>query len=107
MTNEISLNASQMLYLDSQVRVTSNSVFNAQEAYENTFEDVMLEENSKAQEQTQKQNKVSFLGLGMPPGFNLDTSFLDELDGADNQQNANQNYSSNSAFKNYFLLEED
>ena len=69
-----------MLYLDTQVRISSNQTFNAQEAYQATFEDVMLEQNAKIEETNQKQQKSTFFALGMPPGFNLDTSLLEEMD---------------------------
>jgi len=78
MINDISLNSSQFLQLDTNIRTSSTSAFNAQEAYENTFEDVMLDVVSKIEEE--KENKVNFSNLGAPAGFFLDTSLLSEED---------------------------
>lgn len=78
MTNEISLNTAQFLQLDTNIRTSSTSAFNMQEAYENTFEDVILEVASKNEEEN--QNRTSFSSLGAPAGFFLDTSLLSEED---------------------------
>lgn len=78
MTNEISLNTAQFLQLDTNIRTSSTSAFNMQEAYENTFEDVILEVASKNEEEN--QNKISNSFLGAPAGFFLDTSLLSEED---------------------------
>ena len=75
------LNTAQFLQLDTNIRTTSTSAFNAQEAYENTFEDAILEVISKAQEE--KENKIAFSNLGAPAGFFLDTSLLSEEDKLD------------------------
>ena len=107
MTNGISLDNSQMLYLDSNIRISSTSVFNAQEAYESSFEDIMLEEAVKIEENSQKQQKSNFINIGMPPGFNLDTSFLEELENSKNEQNQNNKNSSNFAHQIYFNIEEN
>ena len=71
----------KILELDTNIRTSSTSAFNAQEAYENAFEDAMLEVVSKAQEE--KENKMSFCNLGAPAGFFLDTSLLSEEDKLD------------------------
>ena len=78
MINEISLNSAQFLQLDTNIRTSATSTFNAQEAYENTFEDVILEVATKEQEE--KENKINFSSLGAPAGFFLDTSLLSEED---------------------------
>ena len=78
MLNEISLNSAQFLQLDPNIRVSSTQNFNAQEAYENAFEDVMLETANKIEEE--KENKINFSNLGAPAGFFLDTSLLSEED---------------------------
>ena len=75
------LNIANFLELDTNIRTSSTSTFNFQEAYENTFEDVMLDVVSKAQEE--KDNKVNFSNLGAPAGFFLDTSLLSEEDKID------------------------
>ena len=106
MTNEISFDNSQMLYLDSNIRISSNSIFNAQEAYETSFEDVMLDEAVRIEENSQKQQKNAFLNIGMPPGFNLDTSFLEAMENSKNEQNQNNNNASNFAHQIYFNIEE-
>ncbi len=46
MINSIGFSASQMLNLESNTTINSTSTFNAQEAYENTFEDILLEQTS-------------------------------------------------------------
>lgn len=78
MLNEISLNTSQFLQLATDIRTSSTSTFNAQEAYENSFEDVMMDVALKNEEE--KENKINFTNLGMPAGFFLDTSLLSEED---------------------------
>ena len=80
MTNEIGLNSAQFLQLNNDIRTSATSTFNAQEAYDNTFEDVLLEQVSKTQENKQENNKVKFYNLGVPAGFFLDTSLLSEED---------------------------
>ena len=80
MASEINFNPAEMLMLENQIRVSVNSNFNAQDAYETTFEDVLLEQTSKHQEQIENKfvNKINFSNLGMPAGFILDTSLLEE-----------------------------
>ena len=78
MINEIGINSAQFLQLDTNIRTSSTSAFNAQEAYENTFEDTMLDIASKNEEE--KENKINFSNLGAPAGFFLDTSLLSEED---------------------------
>lgn len=79
MINQIGLNSFQFLQLETDIRTSSTSAFNAQEAYENAFEDVLLETVSKSQDE-EKENKVNFSNLGAPAGFFLDTSLLNEED---------------------------
>ena len=81
MINEIGLTSSQFLQLDTNIRTSSTSVFNSQEAYENTFEDAMLDIVSKSEEE--KENKINFSNLGAPAGFFLDTSLLSDEDKLD------------------------
>lgn len=78
MINETNLNSAQFLQLTPNIRTSSISVFNAQEAYENAFEDVLLETISDSKEE--KESKVNFSNLGVPAGFFLDTSLLNEED---------------------------
>ena len=80
MTSEINLNSTDFLMLENQIRITANSSFNAQEAYENTFEDVLLEQSTKVLQEEKENNfikEINFSNLGMPAGFVLDTSLLD------------------------------
>ena len=79
MTSDISLNSAQFLQLEPNIRVSSTSTFNSQEAYENTFEDVMLEQVQKNEEE-KKSTQINFSSLGPPAGFFLDTSLLSEQD---------------------------
>ena len=91
MTESINFNTNGLLNLESDVRISSNNIFNAQDAYENSFEDVLLDEISKNQQENQKTtNEIKFTNLGMPSGFNLDTSLLDEIEkGAQDSSNSN------------------
>ncbi len=68
MINTISFNATQMLALDSSVEISSQATFNAQEAYENTFEDVLQE--TVSQVELNKINNVQ--NLGKPCNFNIE-----------------------------------
>ena len=79
MINDINLNTAEFLKLENNIRVSSNSSFNAQDAYENTFEDALLDVVSKNEEE-KNENKVNFSNLGAPAGFFLDTSLLSEED---------------------------
>ena len=79
MINEIGINSAEFLQLEPNIRTSSTNVFNAQEAYDNAFEDALLDVVSKTQEE-QKENKVNFSNLGAPAGFFLDTSLLNEED---------------------------
>lgn len=102
---EIELNTSQFLQLNSDIRVTSNSVFNAQEAYESTFEDVINEEvikiNQENQE-TEKNHKINFYNLGAPAGFFLDNSLLEEIE----LNNSNLSNSENKSFNPYLMIDD-
>ena len=91
MTESINFNTNGLLNLESDVRISSNNIFNAQDAYENSFEDVLSDEISKNQQENQKTtNEIKFTNLGMPSGFNLDTSLLDEIEkGAQDSSNSN------------------
>ena len=87
MINNISMNSAQFLQLDTDIRTTSTSTFNAQDAYENTFEDVVSEIVNKTQEE-ERNNKINFSNLGAPAGFFLDTSLLDEINNGAVEQKA-------------------
>lgn len=76
MLDKIGLNQAQFLQLDTDIRVSSNATFNAQEAFENVFEDVAIE----IANEEQTNNKINFSNLGAPAGFFLDTSLLSEQD---------------------------
>lgn len=102
MTSEITLNTSQFLQLDNDIRITSNSVFNAQEAYENAFEDVISEKVVKNDEENQKNNKVNFYNLGPPAGFFLDNSLLEEIE----LNNSNLSNSENKNFNPYLMVQD-
>lgn len=78
MINEIGLNSAQFLQLEQNIRISSTNTFDAQQAYENVFEDTLLDIVSKSEEE--KENKVNFSNLGAPAGFFLDTSLLNEED---------------------------
>ena len=54
MTESINLNTNGLFNLQNDVRITSNNIFNAQDAFENSFEDILLEEVSKEQQENQK-----------------------------------------------------
>ena len=91
MTESINFNTNSLFNLENDVRISSNNIFNAQDAYENSFEDILLDEVSKEQQETKKIiNEPKFSNLGMPLGFNLDTSLLDEIEkGAQDSSNSN------------------
>ena len=80
MINETNLNLAEFYQLQTDIRVSSTSAFNAREAYENTFEDLMLEQvtNLEHVQQEQETNKVNFYNLGPPPGFFIEATFLSE-----------------------------
>ena len=80
MSDYLSINTSQFLQLDTNIRTSSTSAFNAQDAYENVFEDVMSEKINEIQQEETKLNKVNFSYLGPPAGFFLDVSMLSEED---------------------------
>ena len=104
MTNETSFNTSQMLNLENSVRISSNSLFNAQNAYEASFEDAIIEETIKIEEKNQKEQKINFSSLGMPPGFILDTSLIEEFENGSSQNENSQNQK--QYFNPYLLTEE-
>lgn len=106
MTNGISFNTNQMLNLENQVRITANAIFNVQDAYETAFEDVIQEQALKIEEDAQKQQRNQYFNLGMPAGFILDTSMLDEIENSSDFQNENLNYNQDN-YNNYLLLEEN
>ena len=67
MTQEIN-SYSKMLSLDYDVRISASSSFNAQAAYENTFEDVISEKTMQQEFEKKKLTSNSTM-LGAPPGF--------------------------------------
>ena len=100
MTSEIGFNSTQFLQLQNDIRISSTSTFNAQEAYDNTFEDVLLETVSKEQENKLEENKSKFYNLGVPAGFILDNSLLEEMEALELSSSASQNN-----FNPYMMLE--
>lgn len=100
MTSEIGFNSTQFLQLHNDIRTSSTSTFNAQEAYDSTFEDVLLDEVSKAQETKQQENKQKFYNLGVPAGFILDNSLLEEMEGIELSSSGSQN-----GFNPYMMLD--
>jgi hypothetical protein len=91
MTSEIGFNSTQFLQLHNDIRISSSSTFNAQEAYDNTFEDVLLDVVSNSQETKNQENKPKFYNLGVPAGFILDNSLLEEMEALEVSSNASQN----------------
>ncbi|MBR3605514.1 MAG: hypothetical protein IKL52_05765 [Candidatus Gastranaerophilales bacterium] len=91
MTSEIGFNSTQFLQLHNDIRISSSSTFNAQEAYDNTFEDVLLDVVSNSQETKNQENKSKFYNLGVPAGFILDNSLLEEMETLEISSNASQN----------------
>jgi hypothetical protein len=85
----ISFNTSEMLRLDDRVSINSISSFNAQEAYENTFEDVLAEEVLKSEEQNNKKIDIELKSLGMPANFELEKQ-LSENENTDFSKNKNK-----------------
>lgn len=81
MAIDTGINISELLFLGNNIRISSSNSFNAQDAYDNTFEDLLTEENSKTQCEIENKNKINFSNLGAPAGFFLDTSLLDEVNG--------------------------
>lgn len=78
MINEIGLNNCEFLQLNNNIRVSSTSSYDAQNAFENIFEDVIAEKVSLDSEQEKEEYQINFSSLGPPAGFFLDTSLLDE-----------------------------
>ena len=70
MTSGISLNTTEILTLQNNARISASSLYNFQEANENTFEDVLLEEVTK-QEEKNNHNKINITNLGKPAGFEM------------------------------------
>lgn len=71
MTN--SINTSQISNLENNIRISATSSFNAKDAYETIFEDVISKKT--LDEETEKINQTQNRSLGAPPGFwNIDES---------------------------------
>ena len=79
MSDYLSINTAQFLQLDTNIRTSATSIFNAQEAYENAFEDVIQETTVDETSKTEER-KINFSNLGPPAGFFLDVSMLSEED---------------------------
>lgn len=80
MSDYLSINTSQFLQLDTNIRTSATTTFSAQDAYENIFEDVMSEKINEIQQEEIKPNRLNFSNLGPPAGFFLDVSLLSEED---------------------------
>lgn len=106
MTESINLNTNGLFNLQNDVRITSNNIFNAQDAFENSFEDILLEEVSKEQQETQKTiNEIKFANLGMPSGFNLDTSLLEEIEKGTQDNSDSNSYQQKMRDSAYLIAE--
>ena len=64
------INTTDVLSLQSNVRLSATSSFNFQEASENIFEDMVTEE-SNHQEVKNKEEKINLNTLGKPSGFEM------------------------------------
>ncbi len=108
MINGISTDVTGLLALNNNIRISNTSVFNAEEAYQSTFEDLISETvaNDAKDDEEIKTNKTpspikNSLNIGIPSGFNLDTSLLEKIEEAENSntQNNTEYMTQNSAFK--------
>ena len=77
MTNTLEFNVSQNLMLENLIRVSSNSAFNSKDAYDNTFNDLISEKVISEDKEKKEQNQINFSNLGMPYGFQIDTSLIE------------------------------
>ena len=80
MSDYLSINTAQFLQLDTNIRTSATSTFDAQNAFENVFEDVVSDKINEINQEETKNNKVNFSNLGPPAGFFLDVSLLSEED---------------------------
>ena len=62
MSDYLSINTAQFLQLDTNIRTSATSIFNAQEAYENAFEDVIQETTVDETSKTEER-KINFSNL--------------------------------------------
>ena len=99
MINDIRYSASQLLQISDLIPVQEGT-FSTQEAYQNTFEELIAEKNNEAE--IQNLNKASFMPLGIPAGFNIDFSLLDEME---NQETGIINQDQNNGYNKYLLAE--
>ena len=114
MINGISTDTTGLLALNNNIRISNNSVFNAEEAYQSTFEDLLLETVAESSDDDDNNGKIennnlsdkpsspikNSLNLGIPSGFNLDTSLLEKIDETEQgAQNSNEYMTKNSAFQ--------
>lgn len=77
MNNTLEFNVSQNLMLDNLIRVSSNSAFNSKDAYDNTFNDLISEKAISEDKEKKEQSQINFSNLGMPYGFQIDTSLIE------------------------------
>ena len=102
MTSEIGFNSAQFLQLNNDIRISSTQTFNAQEAYENAFEDVLLEQVSKTQEIEQNKCDIKYYNLGVPAGFIMDNSLLEQMEFAESGSSSSD---SKNLFNPYMMVE--
>ena len=91
MVNSIGFSASEMLSLQSDVSLNNTSSFNAQEAYENTFEDILLEKTT--------ENQKNLLDNTKKPFINIEIENIIQIEQSSNQNNSNQNFSTSKGFE--------
>ena len=75
MINDIRYAASQLIRFSDSMPVQSG--FNNQQSYDNMFENMIAGQDKQVE--PEKQNN-SFMPLGIPAGFNIDFSLLEEME---------------------------
>ena len=80
MSDYLSINTSNFLQLETNIRTSATSTFNTQDAFENAFEDIISEKITETNQEENKINKINFSNLGPPAGFFLDVSMLSDED---------------------------
>ena len=93
MINSIGFSMSQMLALESNVSINSTSNFNAQEAYENTFEDIIVEKVTE----NKKNDSINKNQFFEAQNLNIKNSI--QFDELSNENEKNKNNSPHRGFE--------
>ncbi len=78
MNNQINPALNPSGLFQNNIRISSNSKFSMNNSFEKTFGEKTATNYIPSQEIQNGKESINFYNLGMPAGFNIDTSLIEE-----------------------------